>query len=211
MIFDARNANGKGVALALSDRFTIKLTMSDGKTQSEWDSDPGTHPGTLKINAWQHVAVTVDGGPKIIAFLVDGVFNDGGAARQFGWGRFKPEMGDVNGLKQVKLAPAMAAGLARERGFKLNEQTAREESEQILGVWNVGRETSKGLPMIVSRLCQELTHSARPMRLSSSLNRGSGRRLSSSGSTLSRVKDPASGSEPFLSHSIACSFSPKPS
>jgi len=36
--------------------------------------------------------------------------------------------------------PAMAAGLARERGFKLNEQTAREESEQILGVWNVGRE-----------------------------------------------------------------------
>jgi hypothetical protein len=36
--------------------------------------------------------------------------------------------------------PAMAAGLARERGFKLNGQTAREESEQILGIWNVGRE-----------------------------------------------------------------------
>lgn len=36
--------------------------------------------------------------------------------------------------------PALAAGLARARGFKLNEQTAREESEQILGVWNVGRE-----------------------------------------------------------------------
>jgi hypothetical protein len=36
--------------------------------------------------------------------------------------------------------PAMAAGLARERGFKLNGQTAREESEQILGIWNLGRE-----------------------------------------------------------------------
>ena len=36
--------------------------------------------------------------------------------------------------------PAMAAGLARDRGFKVHEQTAREESEQILGVWNVGRE-----------------------------------------------------------------------
>jgi hypothetical protein len=36
--------------------------------------------------------------------------------------------------------PAMAAALARERGFKLSEQTAREESEQILGIWNAGRE-----------------------------------------------------------------------
>jgi hypothetical protein len=36
--------------------------------------------------------------------------------------------------------PAMAAGLARERGFKLSGQTAREESEQILGIWNIGRE-----------------------------------------------------------------------
>jgi hypothetical protein len=34
----------------------------------------------------------------------------------------------------------MAAALARERGFKLNEQTAREESEQILGIWSTGRE-----------------------------------------------------------------------
>lgn len=36
--------------------------------------------------------------------------------------------------------PAMVAGLARERGFKSNERAAREESEQILGVWDIGRE-----------------------------------------------------------------------
>src|SRR5882672_832305 len=36
--------------------------------------------------------------------------------------------------------PAMAAGLARQRGFKLDGRTAREESEQILGIWNIGRE-----------------------------------------------------------------------
>jgi hypothetical protein len=34
----------------------------------------------------------------------------------------------------------MAAGLARERGFKSSERTSLEESEQILGIWNVGRE-----------------------------------------------------------------------
>lgn len=36
--------------------------------------------------------------------------------------------------------PALAAGLARQRGFKLNEQTAREESEQILSMWKTARE-----------------------------------------------------------------------
>src|SRR5262245_4646433 len=36
--------------------------------------------------------------------------------------------------------PAMAAALARERGFKFNEQTAREESGQILDIWSTGRE-----------------------------------------------------------------------
>ena len=36
--------------------------------------------------------------------------------------------------------PAMTAGLARERGFKLNDETAREESAQILDIWNSGRE-----------------------------------------------------------------------
>jgi hypothetical protein len=36
--------------------------------------------------------------------------------------------------------PAMAAALARERGFNLNERTSLEESEQILGIWTMGRE-----------------------------------------------------------------------
>jgi hypothetical protein len=36
--------------------------------------------------------------------------------------------------------PAMASGLARERGFKVNERTSIEESEQILDLVNTGRE-----------------------------------------------------------------------
>jgi len=36
--------------------------------------------------------------------------------------------------------PAMASGLARERGFKVNEKTALEESELILGIVKDGRE-----------------------------------------------------------------------
>lgn len=82
VIFDARDSSGKGIALTFSNRFTLKLTMNDGQRESSWDSDPGTYTGTLKTNVWQHFAVTVDGQAKIITFVVDGVLNDGGAARQ---------------------------------------------------------------------------------------------------------------------------------
>jgi len=86
-VFDARDENGKGIALMTSDRFTLKILLSDGQSSAEWDSDPGTHQGTLKVNALQHVVVTVDGGPKIVTFIIDGALNDGGPVRQYGWGR----------------------------------------------------------------------------------------------------------------------------
>ena len=81
--------------------------LNDGQRESSWDSDPGTYAGTLKTNVWQHFAVTVDGKAKIITFVMDGVLNDGGAARQYGWGRIDPTIGDLNGLPRVTLAPSL--------------------------------------------------------------------------------------------------------
>jgi len=106
VIFDARERK-KGVALVVSDHATLQLILNDGRQEFTWDSDPGIHPGTLKVNEWQHVTVIVDGGPKIVSFVVDGVLNDGGAVREYGWGRFPLDFGDVNGLKSVKLAPRL--------------------------------------------------------------------------------------------------------
>jgi hypothetical protein len=45
----------------------------------------------------------VDGGPKIITWVIDGVLNDGGEQRQFGWGRFSPTFRDANGAAQLRL------------------------------------------------------------------------------------------------------------
>jgi hypothetical protein len=103
-ILDARDESGRGIAVSTTDRSTFQLLMNDGRTKAAWDSDPGTHPGTLRVGVWQHVTVIVDGGPRIITWIVDGVLNDGGAVRDFGWGRFPPELRDVNGSAQVKLA-----------------------------------------------------------------------------------------------------------
>lgn len=73
-----------GLSLTVSDRFSLRLTMGDFACES----DVGTHAGTLRTAVWQHIAVIVDAGPRIVSFVIDGVFNDGGATRQFGWSRY---------------------------------------------------------------------------------------------------------------------------
>jgi len=83
------------------------LTLNDGENEFTWDSDPGTTPGTLKVGAWQHVAVTVDSGPRIVSFIVDGEFNDGGAIRDYGWARFPAKLDDINGASLAKVVPLL--------------------------------------------------------------------------------------------------------
>ncbi|CAN5863284.1 hypothetical protein BH23PLA1_BH23PLA1_10280 [soil metagenome] len=121
-ILDARNSAGKGWLLATSHRSTIALTLSDGRNETTWDSDPGTGPGTLRVGDWQHVTVNVDAGPRIISFIVDGVLNDGGSVRQYGWGRIDPELGDVNGANKATLAPNLFGDL---RLFRIYDRYLR--------------------------------------------------------------------------------------
>jgi hypothetical protein len=132
-ILDARDDSGKGIAINTTDRFTLRLQMSDGATRAEWDCDPGTHQGTLRIGAWQHVAVIVDGGPKIITWVVDGVFNDGGAVRQYGWGRFPATLGNVNGAASAKRAPLLFGELGTVRIYGRYLRTS-----EAVGNWRAG-------------------------------------------------------------------------
>jgi hypothetical protein len=43
--------------------------------------------------------------------VVDGILNDGGAVREYGWGRFAPELGDVNGMGRTAAAPTLLGEL----------------------------------------------------------------------------------------------------
>ena len=47
----------------------------------------------------QNVAFVVDGGPKIVTVIVDGILNDGGPVRDYGWGRLHQATDGVNGLR----------------------------------------------------------------------------------------------------------------
>lgn len=97
ILLDARDSSGKGWYLSTTSYGTIQISLNDGRTQSVWDCDKNQ----LSPDKDHYISVIVDGGPKIIAFVVDGILNDGGDTRQFGWGRFNPYLQSVSGAKQL--------------------------------------------------------------------------------------------------------------
>jgi hypothetical protein len=98
-LVSTRTPEGRGILLETAPSGTLRLTLSDGVQQSTWISDPGL----LRPGRDHHVVATVDGGPKIITWVIDGVLNDGGEHRQFGWGRFSPTLRDANGAAEARV------------------------------------------------------------------------------------------------------------
>jgi hypothetical protein len=129
VILDNRTQDGHGLCIQTTRRETVEIVMNDGRTESRWDCDPGTlEPGRL-----HHVAVNVDGGPKVISFVVDGRFCDGGHFRQFGWGRFSPNLRDVNGAPTLRVAPSLDGKLTALRVYNRCLTTT-----EAIGNWRAG-------------------------------------------------------------------------
>ncbi|NOU68869.1 hypothetical protein GC096_33155 [Paenibacillus sp. LMG 31461] len=102
-IIDTRGTNGIGFALASTQSGTVQLVMNDGRTESSWSSDRNL----LQPHSLHHVVITVDGGPKLISFVIDGRLCDGGSDRQFGFGRFNRDMRNVTGSCQIHIDSEM--------------------------------------------------------------------------------------------------------
>ncbi len=96
---ESRLENGQGWVLQTTENRGVEWTMNDGRSQMSWASDPGL----IEAGKTHHVSVIVDGGPRLILFVVDGVLNDGGEHRQFGWGRFSPDFRSANGADEIAL------------------------------------------------------------------------------------------------------------
>ena len=117
-LLDARADSGQGWALLTTERGAVEIILNDGRSESRWDCDPDM----LQAGRLQHLAVIVDGGPKIISFYVDGVLCDGGAFRQFGWGRFSQALRHVN---RSDKNPIIAPGSTGARDHKPAEADAQ--------------------------------------------------------------------------------------
>jgi hypothetical protein len=107
ILVDTRNGNGSGIQISTVDNEALRLELNDGRTSFGWSTDPGA----LQANRKHHVTAIIDGGPKVVSFVIDGTLCDGGASRQFGWTHFPPELSDVNGSSRVETAKSLRGEL----------------------------------------------------------------------------------------------------
>ncbi len=111
ILLDSRDAVGKGVLVTAEEGGIIRIEMNDGQQVGLWASDRDL----ISPNEWHHVTIIVDGGPKVISFLIDGVLCDGGKESIYGWGRFHPALSNVTGANVVRVGTSLKGQLRRLR------------------------------------------------------------------------------------------------
>jgi hypothetical protein len=102
-IMSLKGINGKLVELKTGNFGAIEITMSDGENTGSWSSDPGL----VKASGVEHcISVTIDNGPRIIQFVINGTVNNGREVRVFGWGRYSVDMKNIrfNTIETHKMA-----------------------------------------------------------------------------------------------------------
>lgn len=129
VVLDSRNEAGGGILLATTEEGTLELTLNDGWSECSWACDPGL----LQPGRPHHVVAIVDGGPKLILFVVDGILCDGGDRRQFGWGRYSPHLRTPDGAAKLKIAPAMNGAV---RSLRIYDRALRVS--EAVGNWSAG-------------------------------------------------------------------------
>jgi hypothetical protein len=92
ILLDTRSQAQIGLTVSVGEQANYVLRIFDGRNAAYWGSDPNT----ILQGKQQHVVIIVDGGPKIISYVIDGRLNDGGEHRQFGWGRFNKYFYSLN-------------------------------------------------------------------------------------------------------------------
>ncbi len=130
VLVDNRTETGQGFCLQVAVNGTVELVLNDGRTENRWACDPGR----IKPGALHHLVAVVDGGPKIITFVVDGQLCDGGEDRQFGWGRFSPHLRGANGGEALRIAPGFKGELVRIRLYDRYLRTSEAVGNYQAGV-----------------------------------------------------------------------------
>ncbi len=119
-LVDNPDSGGRGFAIRTARGNSLEITLHDGRTQNRWSSDEGV----LTAGKLHHAVIVVDGGPNVISFVVDGKFNDGLEQKQFGWGRFHPQLHSLNGGGQLRLDPHLLRLLVYGRVLRTAEAIA---------------------------------------------------------------------------------------
>jgi hypothetical protein len=76
---------GAGLWLEWTAEQTLRLRMCDGENEVSWMSSLFA----VRKDPYR-ITINVDGGSGTICFFCDGIFDDGGDLRDYGWGRLSP-------------------------------------------------------------------------------------------------------------------------
>jgi hypothetical protein len=117
ILFDSRNSEGAGILVRALDGAKIEVTLSDARCFSSWTSDAGG----LAESGLNHVCMIVDGGPKLILFVINGELCDGGDDRQFGWGRYNRDLRDLAGAPNATLDQCVLDATLHGRALRVSE------------------------------------------------------------------------------------------
>jgi hypothetical protein len=111
ILLDTRDESGRGITIKTSEGGVVCFSMNDGCQAAHWECDSGL----LRTGRTHRITVTVDGGAKLITYVIDGSFNDGGTLRPFGFGRFAPLFKAPNGSATLRIAPSLKGTLGMLR------------------------------------------------------------------------------------------------
>lgn len=117
VLLDSRDEAGVGILVSTTSRGTVEILLNDGRSQCSWDSDRGA----IAAGKLQHLVITVDGGPKIITFVANGILCDGGEQRQFGWGRYSPNLRTPVGNDSLQIGAAVKGLRVYGRALRTSE------------------------------------------------------------------------------------------
>ena len=129
VLLDTRTPSGAGCCLRTAPGGAAEIVLSDGRTENHWACDPGL----LSTGRRHHLVAIVDGGPKVVSWVVDGRLCDGGEARQFGWGRYSPHLRGVQGADVLRIAPGLPGAVEALRIY-----TRALRTSEAVGHWAAG-------------------------------------------------------------------------
>ncbi|MCX6985000.1 MAG: sialidase family protein [Lentisphaerae bacterium] len=126
VLIEGRREDGRGLALNIAEDGRLELIMNDGWMEQRMSSEPCLNAGKP-----MHIVVNVDGGPRIVSFIVNVRFCDGGEYRQFGWQRFSPFLRHVNWCGNWEIAPSLDGKLKRIKVHSRTIMTAEAVRNRI--------------------------------------------------------------------------------
>jgi len=119
-LFSTMGTDGQGLRVMTAEiagQPTLEIELCDGGRVASWHTDPGV----VQSGKLHHVVFVCDFSAAVLAVIADGVFCDGGAMRQYGWGRMPLDLGEVKGAYHALLAPSVKGLRLYNRALRTSE------------------------------------------------------------------------------------------